>query len=69
MFNPNLDQLEDVLTIIQNECPSTRYSELIGHECNCDKVQNCFECWYESVIDYSFDKCLGSMDDGEEKSV
>lgn len=65
MFNPNLDQLEDVLTIIQNECPSTRYSELIRYECDCNKVQNCFECWYEAVIDYSVDKYL----DREEKDV
>ena len=63
----SLDQLEDAFNIIQNECPGTGYSELIRYERGCHKVENCFECWYESVIDYSVDKYLESMNDNEKE--
>lgn len=65
MNNFSLDQVEDALFMIDLECPSESFPELYEFQCECDKFNNCFECWYRTVTTYQSEQFLKTMNDNE----
>lgn len=67
MFKPNLDQLDNFLDIVVFECPGEMYGELDEFQCDCQEVDNCFDCWRTALCRYQEEVSLESMNDEEEK--
>lgn len=65
MNNFSIDQIENVLDMIEYECPSETFSELYEFEYECKKFANCFECWLHVVRCYQNEQMLKSMNDSE----
>ena len=61
----SLDQLEIVLDMVDFKCPEDIYEELSEFQCDCEKMDNCFECWYRTIAAYQSEQFLKSMNDVE----
>lgn len=44
-----IDQIENVLDMIELECPSESFPELYEFQCDCEITDNCFDCWCRTV--------------------
>lgn len=65
MKNLSLDNIDDILIMIDTRCPEDVFEELSDFQCDCQKMHNCFECWYRTVAAYQYEQSLKSMDDNE----
>ena len=61
----SIDEIEDFLCMVDLECPEDMFGELSEFQCECDKFNNCFECWYHTVISFLNEQSLKSMNDYE----
>lgn len=61
----SLDNVDDILLMVVNKCPEDMYEELSEFRCDCEKFDNCFECWYRTVSIYQSEQFLKSMNDKE----
>lgn len=50
MKNLSLDNIEDILIMIDTRCPEDVFEELSDFQCDCQKMHNCFECWYHTIF-------------------
>lgn len=66
MKNLSLDNIEDILLMVDTECPENIFEELVMHQPNCQKMDSCFECWYRTVRAYQSEQSLKSMNDESE---
>ena len=62
----SLDNIDDVLTLVDYECPERVFEELTDFQCECEKFDNCFDCWYRTVSAYQYEQSLKSMNDESE---
>lgn len=62
----SLDNVDDILLMVDAKCPEDIYEELSEFQCDCEKFDNCFECWYRTVSDYKYEQFLKSMNDESE---
>lgn len=63
MYKYSLDNIEDILLKVDTECPEDIFEELAEFQCDCEKVDNCFECWYRTVTTYQSEQFLKSEND------
>ena len=66
MYKFSLDNIEDMLTMVDLKCPEDIFDELVDFQCDCEKMDNCFECWYRTVTTYQSEQFLKSMNDESE---
>ena len=59
----SIDQIEDFLFMVDLKCPKDMYEELSEFQCGCEKMDNCFDCWYRTVTTYQNEQFLKSMND------
>lgn len=62
----SLDNIEDFLFMVDTKCPNDMYEELNEFQCDCEIMDNCFECWYRTVTSYQSEQFLKSMNDESE---
>lgn len=62
----SLGQLELVLDMIDFECPGIMYEELTEFQCECERFDNCLECWLHVVATYQNEHFLKSANDVSE---
>ena len=62
----SLDKIEDMLLMVDIKCPNDMYEELTEFQCDCEIMDNCFECWYRTVSTYQSEQFLKSMNDESE---
>ena len=67
MYQFSLDNIEDMLLIVDTKCPEDIFGELTDFQCDCEKMDNCFECWYRTVTTYQSEQFLKSPYDCEEE--
>lgn len=56
----SLDIIDDVLYMIENKCPNHMYDEFTEFQCDCEIINNCFDCWCRTVRLYQFEQSLKS---------
>lgn len=61
----NIDEIEDFLIMVGLKCPKEMFEELSDFQCDCEKFDNCFDCWYRTVTAYQYEQSLKSMNDNE----
>lgn len=61
-----IDELEYLLCKINLNCPKDMFEELSEFQCDCEEVNNCFNCWYRTVITYQNEQFLKSLNDESE---
>ena len=61
----SIDEIEDFLCMIDLKCPEDMYEELSEFQGDCEKFDNCFECWYHTVCSFLNEYLLKSMNDIE----
>lgn len=61
----SLGNIVDMLFMMDIYCPDVMYEELIEFQCDCEKMDNCFECWYRTIATYQSEQSLKSMNDSE----
>ena len=66
MFKPSIDQLEDFLELVAYECPEEVHKKLAKFQPSCHDVNNCYDCWYNTVYRYQVEQSLKSMNDEED---
>lgn len=62
----SLDKIEDMLLMVDIKCPNDMYEELTEFQCDCEIMDNCFECWYRTVSSYQSEQFLKTMNDESE---
>lgn len=62
----NLDIVNDILFMVDYECPKDMFGELFEFQCDCEKMDNCFDCWYRTVSAYQYEQSLKSANDESE---
>ena len=62
----SLDTIDDVLFMIDVECPNLMYEELNGFQSDCEIFENCFDCWYRTVTKYKYEESLKCGNDESE---
>lgn len=62
----SLDTIDDVLYMIDVECPNGMYEELNAFQSDCEIFENCFDCWYRTVSAYKYEQFLKSENDESE---
>lgn len=65
----SLDNIEDILLMVGTKCPEDMYEELTDFQCDCEKFDNCFDCWYHTVNTYQSEQFLKSANDESEEEV
>lgn len=64
----SIDQIENVLDMIDLECPSESFPELYEFQSVCENFENCFDCWLRTVRLYVNEQFLESpYDESEDK--
>lgn len=61
----SLDNIDDVLTLVDLKCPEDVFDELTEFQYECEKMDNCYECWYRTVATYQYEQSLKSKNDNE----
>ena len=62
----SLDTIDDVLYMIDVECPNRMYEELNAFQSDCEIFENCFACWYRTVTAYKYEESLKCGNDESE---
>ena len=57
----SLDNIEDILFMVDIKCPMDIFEELTDFQCDCQKMDNCYDCWYRTVTTYQSEQSLKSM--------
>lgn len=61
----SLDNIEDILSMLETNCPDVVYEELSEFQCDCEKMENCLDCWSRTVSTYQSEHFLKIMNDNE----
>lgn len=62
----SLDNIEDILLMVDTRCPESVFEELVDFQCDCEIMDNCFECWYRAVTTYQREQFFKSTNDESE---
>ena len=62
----SLDNIEDILLMVNTDCPQDIYEELSEFQCDCEKFDYCFDCWYYKISAYQNEQFLKSPNDESE---
>lgn len=62
----SIDEIEDFLCMVEFKCPEDMFEELSEFQCDCEIMDNCFDCWYRTVCRFLNDQSLKSMNDESE---
>jgi hypothetical protein len=65
----SLDIIDDILTMVDDKCPKYVFEELTDFQCECQKMDSCFECWHRTVAIYQNEHFLKSMNEHFLKSM
>ena len=67
MYKFSLDNIDGMLTMVDLKCPEDIFEELTEFQPDCQKMDNCFDCWYRTVSAYQYEQSLKSMNDESEE--
>ena len=62
----SIGEIDDILCMVDSKCPEDMYEELSEFQCDCEMMDNCYECWYRTVAIYQSEQFLKTMNDESE---